>query len=129
MDRQHLNLPNKRLPAGMTRWPFSDAVRAGETLYISGRLGLDPATGKPHTDIRDEAKRILDDIAAVLALDGLTVDQLVMVTVYAPDVSHFAAFNEVYLTFFGEHLPARAFLGSGPLLYGCRFEVTAIAAH
>jgi reactive intermediate/imine deaminase len=113
----------------MTRWPFSDAVRAGETLYISGRLGLDPATGKPHTDIRDEAKRILDDIAAVLALDGLTVDQLVMVTVYAPDVSHFAAFNEVYLTFFGEHLPARAFLGSGPLLYGCRFEVTAIAAH
>jgi len=113
----------------MPRWPFSDAVRAGDTLYISGRLGLDRATGKPPADVRDEAKTILEDIVAVLALDGLTVEHLVMVTIYAPDVAHFATFNEVYLTYFGENLPARAFLGSGPLLYGCRFEVTAIAVH
>ncbi|HTW84598.1 MAG TPA: Rid family hydrolase [Candidatus Sulfotelmatobacter sp.] len=111
----------------MPRWPFSDAVRAGDTVYVAGRLGLDPRTRKPHADVREEAKQILDDIRAVLALDGLTMDALVMVTIYAPDVSHFAAFNEVYLTYFSDDLPARAFLGSGPLLYGCRFEVTAIA--
>jgi 2-iminobutanoate/2-iminopropanoate deaminase len=127
MERRHLNLPNKKLPKGMPRWPFSDAVRAGETLYISGRLGLDRETGRPPADVREEAKRILDDVVAILALDGLTTDALVMVTIHAPDVSHFAAFNEVYLSYFGDELPARAFLGSGPLLYGCRFELTAIA--
>jgi reactive intermediate/imine deaminase len=113
----------------MPRWPFSDAVRAGDTLYISGRLGLDRETGRPPAEPREEAKRILDDIVAVLALDGLTVEHLVMVTIYAPDVAHFAAFNDVYLTYFAENLPARAFLGSGSLLYGCRFEVTAVAVH
>ncbi len=111
----------------MTRWPFSDAVRAGETLYVSGRLGLDPATRRPPAAVEDEARALMDDLRAVLTAAGLTCDDLVMVTIFAPDVAHFAAFNAVYLSYFTGPLPARAFIGSGPLLFGARFELTAIA--
>jgi 2-iminobutanoate/2-iminopropanoate deaminase len=126
MKREHIVLP-RQLPPGMTRLPFSDAVRVGDTLYVAGRLGVDRATGKPPSDAADEAHAVMNDVRAVLAAAGMTPDDLVNVTVFAPDVSHFAAFNEVYVTYFSGPLPARAFIGSGPLLFGCRFEVTAIA--
>jgi 2-iminobutanoate/2-iminopropanoate deaminase len=127
MEREHIVLPRPSLPAGVRRLPFSDAVRAGETLYVSGRLGLDPSTMKPPADVADEARFVMDDLRAVLSAAGMTTAELVMVTVFAPDVAHFAAFNAVYAGYFEGPLPARAFIGSGPLLFGCRFEVTAIA--
>jgi 2-iminobutanoate/2-iminopropanoate deaminase len=126
MKREHIVLP-RQLPTGMSRLPFSDAVRVGETLYVAGRLGVDRATGKPPSDPADEARAVMNDVRAVLAAAGMTPDDLVNVTIFAPDVSHFAAFNEVYVTYFSGPLPARAFIGSGPLLFGCRFEVTGIA--
>jgi 2-iminobutanoate/2-iminopropanoate deaminase len=125
MKREHIVLP-RPLPPGMPRLPFSDAVRVGDTLYVAGRLGVDRATGKPPADPADEARAVMNDVRAVLAAAGMTPDDLVNVTVFAPDVSHFAAFNAVYVTYFSGPLPARAFIGSGPLLFGCRFEVTAI---
>ncbi|HEX3467311.1 MAG TPA: RidA family protein [Candidatus Elarobacter sp.] len=128
MERTHIDLPGKTLPPSMPRWPFSDAVRAGDTLYLSGRLGLDPVTHKPPADAADEARQLLDDVRRVLETAGMTMDDLVMVTIFAPDVSHFAAFNAVYMSYFSGPMPARAFIGSGPLLFGARFEVTAIAA-
>ncbi len=127
MQREHIVIPRARLPKGMTRLPFSDAVRVGETLYVSGRLGLDPVTGRPPDGAADEAEFLMADVARVLAAAGLTPADLVMVTVFAPDVGNFAAFNEVYVRYFDGALPARAFIGSGPLLFGCRFELTAIA--
>ena len=126
MDRQHIVLP-RPLPPGMTRLPFSDAVRVGETLYVAGRLGVDRSTSRPPADPVDEARALMDDVAKVLAAAGMTCDDLVNVTVFAPDVSHFATFNAVYVSYFTGPLPARAFIGSGPLLFGCRFELTAIA--
>jgi 2-iminobutanoate/2-iminopropanoate deaminase len=126
MKREHIVLP-RQLPPGMTRLPFSDAVRIGDTLYVAGRLGVDRATGKPPADPADEARAVMNDVRAVLAAAGMTPDDLVNVTIFAPDVSNFAAFNAVYVTYFSGPLPARAFIGSGPLLFGCRFEVTAIA--
>jgi 2-iminobutanoate/2-iminopropanoate deaminase len=126
MKREHFVLP-RTLPPGMTRLPFSDAVRVGDTLYVAGRLGVDRATGKPPSDPADEARAVMNDVRAVLAAAGMTPDDLVNVTIFAPDLSHFAAFNAVYVTYFSGPLPARAFIGSGPLLFGCRFEVTAIA--
>jgi reactive intermediate/imine deaminase len=129
MDLEYIVLPRERLPKGMTRLPFSDAVRAGDTVYVSGRLGLDPATGRPPAEPADEARFMLDDVRNVLAAAGLTMSDLVMVTIFAPDVGHFAAFNAVYVQYFEDALPARAFIGSGPLLFGCRFEVTAIAVR
>ncbi len=129
MEREHIVLPRASLPAGVTRLPFSDAVRAGETLYVSGRLGLDPRTARPPEDVSDEARFLMDDLRAVLGAAGMTTAELVMVTVFAPDVAHFAAFNAVYVRYFEGPLPARAFIGSGPLLFGCRFELTAIAVR
>jgi 2-iminobutanoate/2-iminopropanoate deaminase len=126
MKREHIVLP-RPLPPGMARVPFSDAVRVGDTLYVAGRLGVDRTSGKPPADPADEARAVMNDVRAVLAAAGMTPDDLVNVTVFAPDVSHFAAFNAVYLTYFSGPLPARAFIGSGPLLFGCRFEVTGIA--
>jgi len=128
MHREHIVLPRARLPKGMTRLPFSDAVRAGDTLYISGRLGLDPSTGRPPESVAQEAAFLMDDVRTVVTAAGLTMNDIVMVTIFAPNVADFAAFNEVYVRSFDGALPARAFIGSGALLFGCRFELTAIAA-
>jgi len=127
MEREHIVLPRTRPPSGMTRLPFSDAVRAGETVYVSGRLGIDPQTGRPPEDPTDEARVLMEDVRTVLSAAGLTFDDLVMVTIFAPDVTHFATFNAVYTSYFEGPLPARAFIGSGPLLFGCRYELSAIA--
>jgi len=126
MQRTHIDIPDKKLPRGMDRWPFSDAVRVGETLYLSGRLGLDPQTRRPPDDVTTEARLMMDDLQRVLAAAGMSCDDLVMVTIFG-DAAHFAAFNAVYLSYFEGPPPARAFIGSGPLLFGARFEITAIA--
>lgn len=127
MQRDHIVLPRERLPKGMTRLPFSDLVRAGDTYYLSGRLGIDPATGRPPEHPSDEAAFLMNDVERVLGAGGLTTNDLVMVTIFAPSAAHFSEFNEVYVRSFDGPLPARAFIGSGPLLFGCRFELTGIA--
>jgi 2-iminobutanoate/2-iminopropanoate deaminase len=122
--KQYINLKERR--SGL---PFSDAVRVGETVYLSGRLGFVPGTTTVPDDPSQEARYMLDGFVAVLAEAGLTMDDLVYVQIFTPDVTLFDTFNAVYRTYFnGENLPARAFLGSGPLLYGARFEMIAVAA-
>ena len=120
--RRHLNLPNRR-----PNLPFSDAVVVGDTVYLSGRLGIDPKTSKPPAEIEQEAKLLLDGFKDVLALEHMTMDDIVSVQIFCPDVSLFDRFNAVYVTYFKGPLPARAFLGSGPLLFGAHFEMMAIA--
>lgn len=122
---KHLVLERTRA-AGL---PFSDAVEAGSTVYISGQIGLDPNTGKPPADVTEEARLVMENLKSVVTAAGLTMNDLASVQIFAPDVSHFAAFNAVYTTYFADSLPARAFLGSGPLLFGARFEVMAIAVR
>jgi 2-iminobutanoate/2-iminopropanoate deaminase len=107
--------------------PFSDAVRVGNTLYLAGRIGLDPATQKPPADVAAEVHNVLDQMKAVLAQEGMTMDDLVSVQVFCPDLSLYGTFNDVYKTYFTKGFPARAFIGSGPLLSGGRFEVQGIA--
>jgi len=107
--------------------PLADAVLVGNTLYISGRGGVDLATMKVPADVKDEAKLMMDDYKAILAMAGMTMDDLVSVTIYCPDLNLYAAFNEIYRTYFTKGFPARAFIGSGPLLFGMRFEMQAIA--
>jgi 2-iminobutanoate/2-iminopropanoate deaminase len=115
------------LPANATRGlPFSDAVLVGDTLYISGRGGLDAAM-KPPAAVKDEVKLLMEDFKAVLAAAGMTMDDLVSVTIYCPDLKLYAEFNEIYRTYFTKGLPARAFVGSGPLLFGMRFEMLGVA--
>lgn len=123
-ERRAVNLPGRSADL-----PFSDAVLAGDTLYLSGKIGLDPKTGKPPESAEEEARLVLDDMKATLAAAGMTMDDLVTVTVYSPDVALWQRFNGVYRDFFKKELPARAFVGSGPLLFGARFEVQAIAVR
>ncbi len=106
--------------------PFSGAVRVGDTLYLSGQIGLGPDR-KPPLDVTEEAKLVMDAVKKLLAEAGMTPDDLVSVQIFCSDVRHYDAFNAVYRTYFNREFPARAFLGSGPLLFGARFEVMGVA--
>jgi enamine deaminase RidA (YjgF/YER057c/UK114 family) len=119
--RRHINLPGHQ-----SFLPFSDAVQVGDTLYLSGAIGLD-ATGKLPAKLEDEVNYLLDHIAAVLAAADMTMDDLVSVQIFAPDVSLWEPFNVEYVRRFSKDLPARAFLGSGPLVFGAHFEMMGIA--
>lgn len=122
--RRIINLPGRAVQA-----PFSDGVLVGDTLYLAGRLGLDPKTRQPPQDAAEEARLLLEGIKTVLAEAGMTMDDLASVQVFCPDVKLFDTFNAVYRTYFSKEFPARAFLGSGPLLFGARFEVQGTAVR
>lgn len=121
-NRTYINLPDR--PAGL---PFSDAVLIGSTLYISGRIGIDPATGSAPENVDHEMRLLFEGFQAVLRLAGMTMDDLVWVQVHSPDVSLWPRFNAAYVKFFTREFPARAFLGSGPLLKKGRFEMLGMA--
>jgi 2-iminobutanoate/2-iminopropanoate deaminase len=120
--RRHIVLPSRTTPL-----PFSDAVLAGSTLYISGRIGIDPTTGLAPDDIDQEVRLLLDDFEAILAQAGMTMNDLVWVQVFSTDISLWQRFNSAYVKRFSNDLPARAFLGAGSLLRGGRFEMMGIA--
>jgi enamine deaminase RidA (YjgF/YER057c/UK114 family) len=109
--------------------PYSDAVMVDNTLYLSGRIGIDPATGMAPASIDAELKLLFDGFEAVLAQAKMTMDDLVSVQIFSPDVSLWEPFNAAYIKRFSKDLPARAFIGSGPLLKGGRFEMMGIAVR
>jgi len=123
-SRQYINLPNR--PAGL---PFSDGVLVGDTLYLSGRIGLDPATGRAPESVDAELSLLFEGFQAVLQQAGMSMDDLVWVQVHSPDVSLWERFNAAYVKFFSREFPARAFLGSGPLLKNGRFEMLGMAVR
>ena len=108
--------------------PFSDAVRVGHLLFLSGQIGNIPGT----TDlapggIRGEARQTMENINAVLEANGSSMDRVIKATVMLADIAEWPAFNEVYVTYFPGDKPARsAFAGSG-LAFGARCEVEVIA--
>lgn len=119
---QHLNAEGRT-----DALPFSHGVLASDFYFVAGTLGLDPTTGKPPADPEQEVRAMLDDFRAKLLLAGLTMDDLVSVTVFCPDLALYEPFNQVYAGYFTRGFPARAFIGSGPLLRGCRFEIQGMA--
>ena len=123
-ERRHIVLPTRTHSL-----PFSDAVLAGNTLYLAGKIGIDPKTRKPPTAVEEEIRLVLDDVKTTLAAAGLTMDDLVSVQVFCPDLSLYDKFNEIYRTYFTKNFPARAFIGSGPLLHGGHFEVQGVAVR
>ena len=122
VERREIRITGR--PASDDR-PFSDAVLVGSTLYLAGRTGGDK-DGKIPTDPADEVRAVMDQIKAVLAQEKMAMDDLVTVQVFCTDVKLYATFNDVYRTYFTK-FPARAFIGSGPLLGGARFEVQGLA--
>lgn len=122
--RRAINLPDKPAQA-----PFSNAILAGDTLYLAGSIGLDPKTGKAPEKIEDEIKNLFDNYKATLSASGMTMDDLVFVQVFCTDLSLYDKFNAAYRTQFSKDFPARAFIGAGSILRGGHFEMQAIAVH
>lgn len=114
-------------PGGYGPLPFSNGVLIGDTFFLSGHIGLDAATRKPPLDAEQEARMMLDAFRKTLSRANLTMNDLAYVQLFCSDVSLFGKFNSVYRTYFAEPFPARAFIGSGPLLFGARFEIQGIA--
>ena len=122
-QREYIN-PQHASDEGL---PFSGAVWVGDLLFVSGSLGL--VDGRPPNDAEEEARLVMESIKSTVEQAGITMDDLVSVQVFCSDVDLYDVFNKVYRTYFTENFPARAFLGSGPLLFGARFEVMAIGSR
>ncbi len=117
-----------KLQGGPITAPFSDAILSGNTLYLAGRIGIDPKTGKVPEKIEDEIKILLDGEKEVLSQAGMTMDDLVYVQIACTDLSLFGKFNPIYASYFAtKDYPAREFIGAGSLLLGGHFELQAIA--
>ena len=122
---QERNYINPRSATESDVLPFSGAVQVGETLYLSGMLGL--VNGQIPDDPSVEARALLDAMKATLEEADMSMDDLVYVQIFCSDVAHYDAFNAVYRTYFTREFPARAFLGAGTLLFNARFEIQSIA--
>jgi 2-iminobutanoate/2-iminopropanoate deaminase len=114
-------------PGGMGDLPFSNAVLAGSTLYLGGHIGFDPSTRKVPGDAEHEARLMLDSLRDTITRAGFAMQDVVSLTIYCPELAVYDVFNKVYRTYFRAPFPARAFIGSGPLLLGARFEIQGIA--
>ena len=126
-DRPKVEFLNsgKVYPAGV---PLAEAVRVGDTLYLSGQIGIQPGTLKlVPGGIKEEAKQTLTNIRTTLEAHGYTMRDVVKCTVMLADISKWGDFNEVYKTFFSEPYPARSALGANGLAVGAQVEVECIA--
>lgn len=110
--------------------PYSQAIEACGTVYVSGQLPIDPATGEfAHGGIQAEARQSLTNIKNILAEAGLTMQNVVKVTVLLADISNFAAVNGVYSEFFQAPYPARSAFAVAALPKGANVEIEAIAVR
>jgi len=109
--------------------PYSQAVRAGQLLFVSGQVPLDPATGQMvDGDIAAQTRRVFDNLGAVLKAGGRSFADVVRTTVFLADMNDFAAVNEVYGTYFTEPYPARATVQVARLPKDARVEIDVIAS-
>ena len=114
------------LPATL---PFSEAVRHGDTLYLSGQLGIAPGTMTLVSGgIREETRQAMENIKATLEAHGCGLANIIKCTVMLADISEWPAFNDVYVTYFSRPYPARSALGANGLALGARVEIECIAA-
>ena len=109
--------------------PYSQAIRAGSLVFVSGQIPIDPATGNLiEGDIRAQTHRVFENLGEILKAAGATFDQVVRTTVYLADMNDFAAMNEVYATYFGSPAPARATVQAARLPRDARVEIDVIAS-
>ncbi len=108
--------------------PYSQAVRAGQLVFCSGQIPLNPESGEmENTSITAATGQVLRNLGAVLSAAGATPSRVVKTTVYLTDMADFAAVNAVYTRFFGDHQPARACVQVSALPRGAAVEIDAIA--
>ena len=120
-----INTPNAPAPIG----PYSQAVRVGKTLYVSGQVAINPATGEMDmADIPTETRRVMENLKAILTEVNATFDNVVMTTIFLSDMGDFAAVNAVYGTYFTGNFPARATVAVKTLPKNVNVEISVIAS-
>lgn len=108
--------------------PYSQATQAGELLFCSGQIGMDPATGEVvEGGTREQTRRALENLAAVLSAAGCTMEDVVKTTVFLADLSDFTTMNDVYSGYFDASPPARSTVEVAALPKGATVEIEAIA--
>jgi 2-iminobutanoate/2-iminopropanoate deaminase len=126
MARQAISSPNAPKAIG----PYSQAVRAGDWLFLSGQVPMDPSTGNIiDGDIAAQTRRVFDNLGAVLAAGGLSFADVVRTTVFLADIGDFAAMNAAYGQYFSEPYPARATVQVARLPKDARIEIDMIASY
>ena len=109
--------------------PYSQAIRAGSLLFLSGQIPIDPASGQMvDGDIAAQTHRVFKNLEAILQAAGASFDNVVRTTVYLADMNDFAAMNEVYGTYFSSPAPARATVQAARLPKDARVEIDLIAS-
>lgn len=110
--------------------PYSAALRAGQLLFVSGQVPIDPATGQMiDGDIAAQTRRVLQNVGALLQAAGLSFAHVVRTTVFLADMNDFKAMNEAYATFFSEPYPARSTIQAARLPRDARVEIDVIATY
>jgi reactive intermediate/imine deaminase len=108
--------------------PYSQALRIGNMLYTSGQIALDPATGNlVQGDFAAQARRVFDNLKAVLTAGGSSFSKVIKATVYLTDMANFPTLNEIYASSFGDTKPARSTVGVAQLPKGAQVEIDLIA--
>ncbi|MGH8122735.1 MAG: RidA family protein [Rudaea sp.] len=124
MSRQIIHSDNAPKAIG----PYSQAVRVGNTIYLSGQTPLDPASGELVVgDVAAQTRRVFDNLQAVCAAAGITFSQIARVGIYLTDLNNFAAVNGVMKEYFREPYPARSTIGVAALPRNAQVEIDAIA--
>ncbi len=125
-DREIISSPDAPAAIG----PYSQAVRAGDTLYLSGQLGLDPVTGKmAGQDFESQARQAIKNQKAILKAAGFSLKDVVQCQVFVTDMNNYPAFNEIYKEYFTEDFPARAVLEVSRIPAGGLIEIMMTAVH
>lgn len=109
--------------------PYVQGVCVGDLVFLSGALGVDPVSGNMPETIEGQTKQAMQNIAALLESEGLTFDNVVKTTCFLDKISDFAAFNEIYASFFGNSFPARSCFEVGALPKAALVEIEVIAAR
>jgi 2-iminobutanoate/2-iminopropanoate deaminase len=123
-DRKYIVKPRSADRKGL---PFSDAVLAGNTLFVAGHIGLDPKTDLPPASPEEEARLVMEGVKQTVESAGFAMDDMVSIQVFCTDLKFYDTFNAVYKTYFHGDYPARAFVGIDKLLRGGRYEVMGVA--
>ena len=107
--------------------PYSQAIKEGGFVYVSGQIPVDPATGKVPETMQDQARQALENLRNVVEASGSTMGDVVKVTVVLTDMGSFPEVNAVYSGFFSEPYPARSCIGASALPKGVKIEIDAVA--
>jgi 2-iminobutanoate/2-iminopropanoate deaminase len=124
MEKQIIQTPNAPAPIG----PYNQAVLVNDTLYISGQVCIDPATGNlKNRDIQEETHQVMQNLKAILSAAGMSFDQVVKTTIFITDMNRFSEINEIYGKYFSGDFPARETVQVSALPKFVNVEISMIA--